>query len=71
MVDAYLRHAQRFPSAQGNGGERMERTGNDHRWPRRHRRAGADIPWSIKNNTIRGNGVVAGQTEEWIGSRPR
>lgn len=28
---------------------------------------GSDIPWSIKNNTIRGNLVVAGQTEEWIG----
>ena len=49
----------------------MERTGNDHRWPRRHGRAGADIPWSIKNDTIRGNLVVAGQTEGWIGSRPR
>lgn len=28
---------------------------------------GSDIPWSIKNDTIRGNLVVAGQTEEWIG----
>lgn len=28
---------------------------------------GSDIPWSIKNNAIRGNLTVAGQTEEWIG----
>jgi hypothetical protein len=28
---------------------------------------GSDIPWSIKNDTIHGNLVVAGQTEEWIG----
>lgn len=28
---------------------------------------GSDIPWSIKNNTIHGNLVMAGQTEEWIG----
>jgi hypothetical protein len=28
---------------------------------------GSDIPWSIKNDTIHGNLVMAGQTEEWIG----
>lgn len=28
---------------------------------------GSDIPWSIKNDTIHGNLIVAGQTEEWIG----
>jgi hypothetical protein len=59
------------PSSRTSTEQRLERTGNAHRWPRRHGRAGADIPWSIKNDTIRGNLVVAGQTEEWIGSRPR
>ena len=28
---------------------------------------GSDIPWSIKNDTIHGNLLMAGQTEEWIG----
>lgn len=28
---------------------------------------GSEIPWSIKNDTIHGNLVVAGQTDEWIG----
>lgn len=28
---------------------------------------GSEIPWSVKNNTIRGNLAMAGQTEEWIG----
>ncbi len=28
---------------------------------------GGDIPWSIKNNTIRGNLTVFGQTTNWLG----
>ena len=28
---------------------------------------GGDIPWSIKNNTIRGNLTVIGQTADWLG----
>ena len=28
---------------------------------------GSDIPWSIKNNTIRGNLTVSGQTTDWLG----
>ena len=28
---------------------------------------GSDIPWSIKNNTIRGNLTIAGQKTEWLG----
>ena len=28
---------------------------------------GSDIPWSIKNNTIRGNLTVTGQKTEWVG----
>ena len=28
---------------------------------------GSDIPWSIKNNNIRGNLMVSGQTTDWLG----
>ncbi len=28
---------------------------------------GGDIPWSIKNNTIKGNLTVSGQTTDWLG----
>ena len=28
---------------------------------------GSDIPWSIKNNAIRGNLTIAGQKTEWLG----
>ncbi len=28
---------------------------------------GGEIPWSIKNNTIRGNLTVSGQTTSWLG----
>jgi hypothetical protein len=29
---------------------------------------GADIPWSIKNNTIGRNLTISGQTAEWVGA---